>query len=116
MHGENGWSEWRPFPDPRKLGLITAPFGPGCYELRDTRDITAEIFVLIGCSRNVAWRMASLLPKPSGCGTRNNKDKQEYVVANLPFIEYRTHACPAKPDALALERACRQIRRYRFPT
>jgi hypothetical protein len=29
------WSAWRRFPDPRKLELLTAPFGPGCYELRD---------------------------------------------------------------------------------
>jgi hypothetical protein len=25
------WSEWRPFPDPRQGGMLTAPFGAGCY-------------------------------------------------------------------------------------
>jgi len=25
---------WRSFPDPRQGGILVAPFGPGCYELR----------------------------------------------------------------------------------
>jgi hypothetical protein len=30
------WTDWKPFPDPAKGDFIVAPFGPGCYELRDT--------------------------------------------------------------------------------
>jgi hypothetical protein len=28
------WSDWLPFPDPKARGILQAPFGPGCYELR----------------------------------------------------------------------------------
>lgn len=28
------WSEWRRFPDPATGGFLTAPIGPGVYDLR----------------------------------------------------------------------------------
>ena len=84
----NEWSEWRLFPDPRKFGILVAPFGPGCYELRN-----GDQLVLYGSSRNVAHRVSSLLPKEWGCGGRKNHSKQEYVLQNLGTIEYRTVAC-----------------------
>jgi len=36
------WSEWRRFPDPRKLEFLIAPFGPGCYELRDGEQLLGK--------------------------------------------------------------------------
>ena len=93
------WSEWRLFPDPRQLGILVAPFGPGCYELRD-----GEQLVLYGKSSHVAYRMTSLLPKEWGCGTRNNRQKREYVFAHLGTIEYRTLACATADEATDQER------------
>jgi hypothetical protein len=66
------WSEWRPFPDPRKSGILTAPFGAGCYELRH-RD---GRLVLFGTAGHVAYRMTSLLPKPFGSGHRSNAGEE----------------------------------------
>ena len=82
------------FPDPRKCGILHAPFGPGCYELRKK-----EQGVLFGYGRNVAMRMSSLLPKGLGCGTRNNSGKRQYVIENLSEIEYRTLACLSTQEA-----------------
>jgi hypothetical protein len=82
------WSEWRPFPDPRRDGILSAPIGAGCYELRH-RD---ERLILFGTSKNVAYRMASLLPAPWGAGGRSNADKRAYVLKHLEDIEYRTCA------------------------
>ena len=106
------WSAWRPFPDPGSGGLLTAPFGPGCYELRhqDGR------LVLFGMGGHVAMRMTSLLPQPQGAGTRNNADKRAYVLENLTTIEYRTIACSNRQDALLVEQglACNKGA-YIFP-
>jgi len=88
------WSEWRLFPDPRKHGILVAPVGPGCYELRNGGRL-----ILYGQSRNVAYRMTSLLPKEWGCGTRYNEKKRDYVFTHLGRIEYRTLACKTADEA-----------------
>ncbi len=95
------FSGWRAFPDPRNEGMLVAPFGPGCYELRhgDTGQL-----VLFGKSSHVAWRMTSLLPKPHGQGTRDHAAKRDHVLHNLAVIEYRTLACGTKEEATVAEK------------
>lgn len=92
------WSDWMAFPDPRKGGILTAPFGPGCYELRN-----GEAWVLFGQGRHVAERMSSLLPAPLGKGTRNNSAKRAYVLENMNTIEYRVLACETAIEAIDQE-------------
>ena len=99
---KNQWSKWKPFPDPRKKEFIDVPFGPGVYELR--RKDNKEKFILRGKGKNCAYRMASLLPSPYGQGTRNNKEKQEYIFRHIKKIEYRCCACATDNEAKALER------------
>ncbi len=99
------WSEWRSFPDPRHCGLLIAPIGAGCYELR--RKDTGKL-ILFGMSGHVALRMTSLLPKPYGRGTRNNEHKRKYVLAHIEAIEYRTLACPTRQQAKDCERELKQ--------
>ena len=107
------WSEWRPFPDPRKSGILTAPLGAGCYELRH-RD---GRLVLFGTGGHVAYRMTSLLPKPLGVGTRNNAAKRAYVLEHLVDIEYRTSAFPTSQEAKVCERKLKSGGgKYIFPT
>lgn len=106
------WSNWRQVPDPRQHGMLTAPFGPGCYELRH-----AARRVLFGSSSNVGWRMSSLLPAPLGCDTRNNAKKRAYVKKHLDAIEYRTLSCASRDEATAQERQLRLEKRdYLFNT
>ena len=93
------WSEWRLFPDPRERGILVAPFGPGCYELR-----IGEQLLLYGKGNHVAERMTSLLPEPWGCGTRNNAAKRADVLSHLGAVEYRTLACASIEEAMAEER------------
>lgn len=93
------WSNWRPFPDPSKSGILSAPIGAGCYELRH-RD---GRLILFGTSKNVAYRMTSLLPKPLGAGGRSNAEKREYVLAHLGDIEYRTCAIATSKEAKVCE-------------
>jgi hypothetical protein len=96
------WSEWRLFPDPRQKGILTAPFGPGCYQLRDGKQL-----VLYRRGGHVAQRMTSLLPQPLGCGTRNNEGKRKYVLEHLGTIEYRTLACASDEEARSEENQLR---------
>ncbi len=108
------WSCWRTFPDPKSNGYLSAPFGPGVYELRDQK--TGEL-VLYGRGKNVAYRMSSLLPSPLGTGTRKSLEKRKYVLKHLSRIDYRTKACADQDDALAEERKLRVNKdNYRFPT
>jgi len=97
----NQWSDWLPFPDPRKCEILIAPYGPGVYELRNRE--TNE-FVLRGMGSNCAYRMSSLLPAPLGQGARNNANKRQYVLSHLPEVEYRCIACVSPSEAKALER------------
>jgi len=95
------WSDWKPFPNPKKSGILTAPFGAGCYELRH-RD---GRLILFGTAKNVAYRMTSLLPKDHyGAGHRSNTAKRAHVLMHLGDIEYRTVAFATGEDAEAFER------------
>lgn len=107
------WSDWLPFPDPRKGGLLVAPYGAGVYELRNRR--TSE-FVLRGMGANCAYRMSSLLPKPLGQGTRNNANKRQYVLAHLADVEYRYMVCASAAEARAFEMVCKSERPCLFNT
>ena len=109
----SGWNSWQQFPDPRVGGYLSAPFGPGVYEVRNCS--TSEL-ILCGHSKNVAKRMASILPAPLGAGTRNNSDKRQIVFNHLGEIEYRTMACKDKNTALTAERQLRSRYNYCFPT
>ncbi len=108
------WSEWRPFPDPKKQEYLHAPFGAGVYELRhkSTREL-----VLYGSSRNVAYRMTSLLPAlRGGRGKRDNDEKRDYVYKHLEDIEYQTLACRTPEKAKKEESQLRMNKaKYIFP-
>ncbi len=97
----SGWSKWISFPDPRKNGYLYAPFGTGVYELR-RRSTGGK--VLFGKGGNLAFRMSSLLAKPYGCGARENKKKQAYVLKYIGDLEYRTLPCSTKDEANAKEK------------
>jgi hypothetical protein len=94
------YSPWRPFPDPRRGGFLTAPFGPGVYEVR-RRDTGRPI--CFGIGGHCAARMNSLLPCPHGCGGRNNSRKRRYILRHLKDIEYRTLACRTRAEAARVE-------------
>lgn len=107
---KENWSEWRQFPDPRKLESLTAPIGPGCFELRK-----GEQKVLFGWGNHVAERMTTLLRTPLGAG--NGNEKRAYVSAHLGSIEYRAIACTTSDDAKKLEEELkRNSDDYIFPT
>jgi hypothetical protein len=98
------WSDWRLFPDPSKRELLTAPFGPGCYELHDGAQLA-----VFGIGSHVSERMSSLLPYPHGCGTRNNRGKRQFILERPGSIEYRTLACSTVEEAKNYERELRSI-------
>jgi hypothetical protein len=95
------WSRFRPYPDPRKGGILHAPLGPGVYDLRR---ISTKKPVLFGIGGRCAHRMSSLLPKPLGTGTRNNERKRNFLLRHLSDIEYRTCACTTREEAADIER------------
>ena len=94
------WYIWRRFPDPRSHGVLIAPFGAGCYELRLAG---TRARVLFGSGGHVALRMTSLLPKPLGSGTRHNSEKRRFILEHIHRIEYRTIPCADVVDARKLE-------------
>jgi hypothetical protein len=95
------WSEWCKFPDPRQRGMLTAPFDPGCYELRHS---DSGKLILFGTGGHVAFRVTSLLPEPLGQGGRDNDKKRTYVLQHIENIEYRTLACITREEAKAREK------------
>ena len=107
------WSTWRPFPDPSKGDFLSAPFGPGVYELRraGTRNL-----ILIGMNKNCAYRMSSLIPSPNGTGTRGNKEKREYVQKRIRKIEYRCIACDSTSSAREIETERLAANTYKYHT
>lgn len=107
------WTPWRPFPNPRKGDLLTAPFGPGLYQLRRKSDKRP---VLFGRGKNVAHRMTSLLPRPHGAGGRNNSRKREYLRRHLSDIEYRTMPCKTNAQAITEELEVKRSYEHIFNT
>jgi hypothetical protein len=85
-------------------GLLTAPFGPGVYEIR-RRDTKRP--VCFGIGGHCPARMSSLLPAPHGSGSRDNSRKRRYILRNLKQIEYRTCACRTRAEAAMIERRIR---------
>jgi len=73
---DNNWTEWKPFPDPRKEEYLFAPFGFGVYQLYNNKK---KKYLLFGRGKNVAFRMTTLLPLPEGQGTRKKTEKKDYV-------------------------------------
>lgn len=94
------FSDWQTYPDPRRLEYLSAPIGPGCYELRLK---SSGQLVLFGRSKNVSFRLASLLPPRFGQGTRRNTAKSQFVFERLGDVEYRTLACTTQQDAIRIE-------------
>jgi len=108
------WSRWRPFPNPRDAGILTAPIGPGLYELRRILD---KRLVLIGIGANVAHRMTSLLPSDKGgAGVRNNDRKRNYVARHRNDIEYRTRPTKSRNEVQEIETKCLRKFNYSFGT
>lgn len=106
------WSHWMPFPDPSNGGILIAPFGPGCYELR-----LGDEYILVGLSKNVAKRMTSLLSSENGGGGgRKNIEKRGYVAKHIHQIKYRTVCCESRAQARIVEMDRLKTQRYRFPT
>ena len=105
------WSEWLPFPDPRNRGILKAPYGPGLYQLKN---VDSGEYILFGKGKNLAYRMSSILPAPLGQGTRNNKNKREYVLQNLKYIQYRTLGLSDSSSLKELELELRNCQEYRF--
>jgi hypothetical protein len=106
------WSEWRPLPDPRENGILIAPFGAGCYQLRH-RD---GRLILFGTGENVAYRMSSLLPEPLGAGHRSNAAKRAYVFEHLADIEYCTCPFLTAAEARHCERELKAAKPYIYST
>ncbi|MBX7201129.1 MAG: hypothetical protein K1X51_17305 [Rhodospirillaceae bacterium] len=107
------WSKWRPFPDPRAGGILVAPFGPGCYQLRNRK----TGLLLFGFGGHVAKRMTSLLPAPLGAGTRNNEGKRTSALEDIENLEYCTIACLSTEEAKAEERKLKANQAsYRYPS
>ncbi|MBM3566500.1 MAG: hypothetical protein FJX42_10370 [Alphaproteobacteria bacterium] len=108
------WSKWRPFPNPERGGLLIAPFGPGCYQLRLRKK---KRLILFGQSGHVAHRMTSLLPNPRGTGTRRNSTKRTCVHLHISEIEYQTIACKDRRAAKKVEENLRKDKSaYMFKT
>ena len=80
---------------------MTAPIGPGCYEVRRIR---SKHLVLFGVGGHVTHRLSSLLPKPYGTGTRNNSEKRCYMITHLGDVEYRTLLFGTRCEAEAHEK------------
>ncbi|MBI5748378.1 MAG: hypothetical protein HZA00_04570 [Nitrospinae bacterium] len=98
MSDKDKREKWRQFPNPEKSELLHAPFGAGVYKLRHK---LSKENILFGSSKNVAYRMTSLLPDYGG--NRKNEDKREHVKKYIDDIEYTTIACNSEEEAREIE-------------
>lgn len=108
------WTNWNPFPDPRKGSLLNAPKNKsGVYQLRN---ICSGEYVLFGISNNLQGRMKSILPAPYGTGTRNNSDKRDYVLEHIDDIEYRYVVTKNRETAAEIDREIKALKIHIFNT
>lgn len=110
---DEGWEDWKAFPDPRKGEYLFAPFGSGVYQLRNKK---INRYILFGTSNHLAVRMTSLLPEPFGAGNRKNYDKRNYVLNNINDIEYRTISFIDNDEAKRFESYIKFVEDYLFKT
>lgn len=88
------WTPWRPAPDALTRWMLTAPLGPGLYELR----LASGDPLLIGSARDVASALTDLLPgrHPEGSGATTPR---RIVIDPTEPIEYRTLPCDSLAEA-----------------
>ena len=103
------WTRCRKFPNAKKREMLTAPIGPGVYELR-----LGKRLVLVGIGRCCAYRMTSLLPTEAG--TRNNSHKKKFVSQHIGHVQYRTMACSSRNQAKKMEHQLLGENQYEFQT
>src|SRR5258707_15779780 len=110
------WTDWKPFPDPRKGELLCAPIGAGCYELQHR---SSGQKILYGRSVNLASRMCSLLSREyGGADSRDNDAKRDHVAKHLADVQYRTIPLTSESEAIRFEATELKARKgdYLFPT
>lgn len=105
------WSEWKPMPSPELCRKIIAPLGPGIYQIRNK---VSNTFVLFGIGKRCQQRMKSLYPAPFGTGTRNNKEKRDYILQHWENLEYRTLGVETRSQAKLIEDGIKAQRNHIF--
>lgn len=103
------WTRWRPVPKPRTGEALMAPIGAGLYELR----LTAGEPLLLGCTRNVAARLAAILSSVDRPQGRAVDSRRQYFSDNLHNLEYRTRACVTLAEARRIVESA-EPERHRF--
>lgn len=107
------WSNWKPLPSPEVCRTIEGPIGAGVYQIRNR--ISGQN-ILFGIGIKCHSRMQSLFPVPFGKGTRNNKEKRQYVFENWRSLEFRTIEVADKLRAKAIEDKLKQQKNHLFNT
>jgi len=107
------WLEWLPMPSPENCRKILGPSGPGVYQIRN---IKTNQFIQFGESVRCTERMNSLFPAPYGKGTRNNKEKRDYILQNWKDLEYRTCSTETKEEAFKIDRQLKALNNHLFNT
>ena len=103
------WTAWRRFPDPRRCEALTAPLGPGLYELR----LASGEPILFGAARSVANHLSTLLPAGIGTPTQGSSSRRGFLVSHLAALTYRTLASESYDEAVDLA-ATMDEHAYRF--
>lgn len=93
------WSEWLPFPDPRKGSLLIAPIGPGAFELRlgSTRE-----GIMLATAKSVSGRISALLPVEIAPVRRETGSRRQYLAGNVEDLEYRVLGACSRAEARRL--------------
>ena len=105
------WSPWEAFPDPEEKGWLTAPFGPGIFQLRHKSN---GQLLTYGSAKHCAHRMTSLLPPPLGLGTHKNENLLNYIADHLEDIEYQCIACTDEKQMKKAEAFVKEAGQFLF--
>jgi len=100
------WTPWKTFPDPHSGCSLTAPAGPGVFEVRH---IATGEQVAFAVSANVAGSLATLI-QPQASGLRSIFARRR-IVYRPADLEYRFCATASIKEARAEEDRLNGLRR-----
>lgn len=108
---DEAWSDWLPFPNPRKGSLLVAPIGPRAFEIRQ---VSTQQALMLATANSVSGRMSGLLPADMKRVRCDYRSRRQYLVGHVDDLQYRVMSAVSRGEAARVLAPTLRRDDYRF--